>query len=103
MVKKSNPRQYKGNAYGHGLKEFVTMAFDSGVSNFFCFDVEEAKVIRATLANQVTIMIMVSYPICDMEWVVANDVECYILIKSRLTAAIKTVKKLDKKPSFISK
>jgi alanine racemase len=54
------------------------MAFDSGVKAFFCFDVEEAKVIRATLANQVTIMIMGFVPDCDMEWVVANDVECYI-------------------------
>jgi alanine racemase len=73
MVKK-RPSVVKGNAYGHGLKEFVTMALTLAC-NSFCFDVEEAKVIRATLANQVTIMIMGFVPDCDMEWVVANDVE----------------------------
>ena len=29
----------KGNAYGHGLKEFVTMAYDCGVKHFSVFDV----------------------------------------------------------------
>jgi alanine racemase len=90
----------KGNAYGHGLREFVAMAFDCGVNHFSAFDVEEAKVIRATLANQVTIMIMGFVPDCDMEWVVDNDVECYIFDKSRLTVAIKTAKKLDKKATI---
>lgn len=87
----------KGNAYGHGLREFVTMAHDCGLDHFSVFDVEEAKIIRATLANQVTVMIMGFVPDCDMEWVVANDVECYIFDKSRLTSAVKTAKKLEKK------
>jgi hypothetical protein len=33
-----------------------------------------------------------------MEWVIANRVECYIFDKNRLTAAIKTAKKIRAKP-----
>ena len=35
----------KGNAYGHGIKEFVTMAHQNGVNHFSVFDVEEAKIV----------------------------------------------------------
>ena len=41
----------KGNAYGHGIKEFVTMAYDCGVSHFSVFDVEEAKLIKEALTE----------------------------------------------------
>lgn len=33
----------KGNAYGHGLKEFVKMAFNCGVDHFSVFDVKRPK------------------------------------------------------------
>tara|TARA_R110000868_G_scaffold376811_1_gene641912 strand:+ start:353 stop:1504 length:1152 start_codon:yes stop_codon:yes gene_type:complete len=87
----------KGNAYGHGLHEFAAMAHECGVNHFSVFDVEEAKIISATLSNQVTIMIMGFVSDQDMEWVIANRVECYIFDKSRLTAAIKTAKKIRAK------
>lgn len=87
----------KGNAYGHGLYEFVTMANDCGVEHFSVFDVEEAKIIREALSTKVTIMIMGFVPDQDMEWVIANNVEFYVFDKSRLSIAVKTAKKLQKK------
>jgi alanine racemase len=87
----------KGNAYGHGLSEFAAMAHECGVSHFSVFDVEEAKIINATLSNKVTIMIMGFVPDQDMEWVIANGIEFYIFDKSRLASAIKTAQKLKSK------
>lgn len=87
----------KGNAYGHGLKEFVFMAYESGVNHFSVFDVEEAKIVKSTLEDKATIMVMGLVQEEDMEWVVANDVEFFVFDKSRLTKALKVAKKQHKK------
>ena len=84
----------KGNAYGHGIKEFVTMAYDCGVSHFSVFDVEEAKLIKEALADKATIMVMGLVQEIDMEWVIANNVEFFVFDKIRLNQAIKAAKKL---------
>ncbi|WP_367769325.1 alanine racemase [Flavobacterium sp. WC2421] len=87
----------KGNAYGHGIKEFVLMAYECGVTHFSVFDVEEAKIVKATLADKAFIMVMGLVQDEDMEWVVANDVEFFVFDKSRLTKATRVAKKLHKK------
>lgn len=84
----------KGNAYGHGIKEFVTMAFDCGINHFSVFDVEEAKLIKEALADKATIMVMGLVQDIDMEWVIANHVEFFVFDKLRLNHAVKTAKKL---------
>ena len=87
----------KGNAYGHGVQEFVAMAFQCGVTHFSVFDVQEAKVVKSTLKDKATIMVMGLVQDEDMEWVIQNDIEFFVFDKSRLTKAMKTAKKLDKK------
>ena len=87
----------KGNAYGHGVQEFVAMAFQCGVAHFSVFDVQEAKVVKSTLKDKATIMVMGLVQDEDMEWVIQNDIEFFVFDKSRLTKAMKTAKKLDKK------
>ncbi|MGA9638115.1 alanine racemase [Flavobacterium sp.] len=87
----------KGNAYGHGIAEFVRMAFDCGVKHFSVFDVEEAKLVKAQLQNQATIMVMGLVNEEDMEWVIDNEVEFFVFDKTRLTKAIKTAKKIHTK------
>ena len=84
----------KGNAYGHGIKEFVTMAYDCGVSHFSVFDVEEAKLIKEALTDKATIMVMGLVQEIDMEWVIANNVEFFVFDKVRLNQAVKAAKKL---------
>lgn len=84
----------KGNAYGHGIKEFVTMAYDCGVSHFSVFDVEEAKLIKEALTDKATIMVMGLVHEIDMEWVIANNVEFFVFDKVRLNQAVKAAKKL---------
>jgi alanine racemase len=87
----------KGNAYGHGIKEFVTMAFQNGVSHFSVFDVEEAKIIFDTLQNQVTIMIMGFVADDDLPWVIENQIEFFVFERYRLAIATKAAKKLKLK------
>ncbi len=84
----------KGNAYGHGIKEFVTMAFESGVNHFSVFDVEEAEIVFSTLGNQVTIMIMGFVADADLPWVIENNIQFFVFERYRLAMATKTAKKL---------
>ena len=87
----------KGNAYGHGVKEFVSMAYENGQIHFSVFDVQEAKAVIAELSDKVTVMIMGLVQDEDLEWVINNKVEFFVFDKSRLIKAGKTAKKLQKK------
>jgi alanine racemase len=87
----------KGNAYGHGIEEFVTMANKSGVSHFSVFDVAEAQLVKKQLPKKVTILIMGFVSDEVMEWVIQNDIEFFVFEKKRLDAAVKISKKINKK------
>jgi alanine racemase len=87
----------KGNAYGHGIEEFVTMANISGVSHFSVFDVAEAQLVKKQLPRKVTILIMGFVADELMEWVIQNDIEFFVYEKKRLELALKISKKLEKK------
>lgn len=87
----------KGNAYGHGLKEFSAMAFSNGISHFSVFDVEEAKIVFDTLGNKVTVLIMGFVADDDLDWVIENQIEFFVFERYRLAKATKVAKKLKKK------
>ncbi|WP_418263165.1 alanine racemase [Flavobacterium faecale] len=87
----------KGNAYGHGIAEFTSMAHDMDVNHFSVFDVEEAKAVYANLQDKVTIMVMGLVSDEDMKWVVDKGVEFFVFEKTRLNKAVKTAKILQKK------
>ena len=87
----------KGNAYGHGLKEFAEMAYSNGITHFSVFDVEEAKIIFDTLEKKVTILIMGFVADDDLDWVIENQIEFFVFERYRLAKATKIAKKLKKK------
>ena len=87
----------KGNAYGHGLKEFVAMAFINGITHFSVFDVEEAKIVFDTLGNKVTIVIMGFVADDDLEWVISSKIEFFVFERYRLVNATKVAKRLQQK------
>ena len=87
----------KGNAYGHGIKEFVTIANEFGINHFSAFDAEEAKIVYETLGNKVTIMIMGFISDTDLPWAIANGIQFYVFEKSRLQKSIKAAKKIGTK------
>ncbi|MCG9793598.1 alanine racemase [Flavobacterium algicola] len=86
----------KGNAYGHGLAEFVSMANECGIQHFSVFDVEEAKIVHAKLGDKVTIMVLGLVSDEDMDWVIANDIQFFVFDKHRLSNAIKSAKILKR-------
>lgn len=87
----------KGNAYGHGISEFVMMAYECGITHFSVFDVEEAKAVYEELQDKVTILIMGLVKDEDMEWVIDNTIEFFVFDKNRLTRARKIAEKRNKK------
>ena len=87
----------KGNAYGHGIPEFVTMASACGVNHFSVFDADEARQIKAVLDQKITILIMGYLHQNDLEWIIENEIEFFVFDKKRLMDACKMAKKLNKK------
>ena len=87
----------KGNAYGHGIPEFVTMASACGVRHFSVFDVSEAREIKMVLNDKITILIMGFLQKEDLEWIIENEIEFFVFDRKRLSEACQIAKKLRKK------
>ncbi len=86
----------KGNAYGHGISEFIPMAEMANVHHFSVFCADEAySVIKA--GNKPQILIMGFIDDDQVEWAVENDIEFFVFESDRLNAAIRASKKLKKK------
>jgi alanine racemase len=69
----------KGNAYGHGVTEIVSMAYKTGLP-LLRFDVEERKSLKAELGDNATILVMGLVQDEDMEWVINRcRVFCFLI------------------------
>lgn len=87
----------KGNAYGHGIKQFLPMAEDCGVDYFAVFDSSEAEVAFDVKKPSTKLMIMGMIADQDVKWAVKNDISFFVFEKTRLKQAIKDAKDLKKK------
>lgn len=88
----------KGNAYGHGISNFIPMAEDCGVNHFSVFSANEAlKAVQCKTNQESDIMIMGMIRDSEMDWAIEKGVEFYAFEKDRLIAAIETAKKMGKK------
>lgn len=86
----------KGNAYGHGIEEFVPMAEACGIRHFAVFSADEAK--RACEAKKDSgshVMIMGMIGNKEIGWAIKEDVSFYIFELDRLHAAVKKAKNLN--------
>ncbi|MEQ8336807.1 MAG: alanine racemase [Cyclobacteriaceae bacterium] len=86
----------KGNAYGHGISEFVSMAETANVDHFSVFSAGEAFSVKKAGSNP-QVLIMGFIDDSEVEWAVENDVEFFVFESGRLQAAINAAKKLGKK------
>jgi len=87
----------KGNAYGHGIEEFVPMAEECGIKHFAVFSADEAK--RACEAKKETeshVMIMGMIGNEEIAWAIKQNVSFYIFEIDRLKAAVRQAKALEK-------
>lgn len=87
----------KGNAYGHGIKEFLPMAEDCGVDYFAVFDSCEAEIAFKVKKEKTKLMIMGMIADRDIKWAIKNDISFFVFEQNRLKQSIKDAKKLGKK------
>jgi len=88
----------KGNAYGHGIKEFVPMVESCGVSHFSVHSADEARKVLDSRRNKNTeIMIMGYINNEDLEWAIANDVSFFVFEFDRLIKASEVASRQNKK------
>lgn len=87
----------KGNAYGHGIEEIVPIIEKCNVSSFAVFSSGEAARVKKALQKKCTIIIFGYIPDEDIDWVVENEIECYISDSSRATKLFNASIKCNKK------
>lgn len=88
----------KGNAYGHGITNFLPMAEASGMNHFSVFSADEALKAKKTQSRPDTnIMIMGMIRNDELEWAIEKEVEFYLFELDRLHATIKMAKKMKQR------
>jgi len=86
----------KGNAYGHGIIEFVPIAEECGIDHFSVFSAWEAlETLKVTDTS--TIMIMGFLDNAELEWAIESDIEFYVFSLSRLEKVISLARRMKKK------
>jgi len=87
----------KGNAYGHGIEEFVPMAENCGVRHFSVFSSDEAqKARRAFTKEDSHVMIMGMIRNQALGWAIENDVSFFVFELNRLQRAAEEAKRIGK-------
>jgi len=89
----------KGNAYGHGIAEYVPMLLKCGVKHISVFSCFEAYQVFKAIEGKKNIKIMIMGDIQDdqMEWVINNKIEFFVFDLYRLNHALDVAKNLKKK------
>lgn len=87
----------KGNAYGHGLSQFVQMAMNLGVDYFAVHSVEEAYQLQQSLPVLPDLFIMGEIENEAIEWAIENGIEFAVFDFERLQTATTAAQKLQTK------
>lgn len=87
----------KGNAYGHGIEQFVPLAQECGINHFSVFSSNEAFRVKKYSELGTTIVIMGMIYEDELEWAIENKIEFFVFEVERLLNAVKFAKKLNKK------
>ncbi|MBW6490372.1 MAG: alanine racemase [Lentimicrobium sp.] len=87
----------KGNAYGHGIEQYVPAAESCGINHFSVFSVDEASRVMKIKQPGTVIMIMGWIPADQLSWVIRNEIEFWIFDLNRLQLSLKEAIKQKKK------
>ena len=87
----------KGNAYGHGIREYVPLAENCGINHFSVFSSKEAAIVKNCCKSDSTILIMGMISTDELEWAITNDIEFFVFEIERLLNALTVAKKLNRK------
>lgn len=84
----------KGNAYGHGIEEFVPLVCDEGIDHYSVFSASEAERVKKACNCPHDIMIMGEVEGPALEWAIAEGVEFFVFDQGRLDQALKIAKRI---------
>lgn len=87
----------KGNAYGHGLSEYVGMAMQLGVDYFGVHSADEAFYLKQHQPLIPNLFIMSAVENEAVGWAIDNNVEFAVFDFERLESALQYAKQLNKK------
>lgn len=88
----------KGNAYGHGIREFAPLLVKHGVKHFSVFSSYEAFQVKNAIGNSKTdIMIMGDIPENHLDAVIESAMEFFVFDLYRLELAARRAKALGKR------
>jgi alanine racemase len=86
----------KGDAYGHGLKEFLPLVEECGVDFFAVADANEAEKVIEVKRPETHVMITAMIDDHHLEWAVENDISFFVFDMDRLRGAIRAAKKVGR-------
>ncbi len=86
----------KGNAYGHGIEEFVPLAESCGIRHFSVFNADEAFRAYNSSIKKSTILIMGMIENQDLRWAIEHDIEFFVFEMDRLQHALALAKEIGK-------
>ena len=86
----------KGNAYGHGIKEFVPVAEECGLNHFSVYSADEAFEVFKYSSGKSGIMIMGMVENEELEWTINTGIEFYVFDMDRLKKAVEYASKFQK-------
>ncbi len=84
----------KGNAYGHGIENIVTIAEDAGIRHFSTFSTDEAYRVLEASRKGSEVMIMGRLDNETLPWIIDNGISFYVFEFDRLDAAVTEAKRL---------
>lgn len=87
----------KGNAYGHGIHQFVPLAEAEGVRHFSVYGIEEALDFKTVASSDSHLMIMGYIAPENLAWVIEKGYSFFVYDLFELQSAISTAKKCDVK------
>ena len=86
----------KGNAYGHGIEEYCSLAMEAGVKNFCTYSADEAYRVWKATEGKAKIIVMGYKSIEALEWMIANGIEFFVFEEDFLKEAKKVAERVRK-------
>lgn len=86
----------KGNAYGHGVENIISLAEKANINHFAVFSASEALDAFRVASPKSDIMIMGHLTDDQLEWAIENGIEFYVFDFDRLEKAIELSNKIGK-------
>jgi alanine racemase len=86
----------KGNAYGHGIEQFVSLAESLGIRHFSLYGADEAHRALKSRTQKSRIMIMGAIDDDELAWAIENEISFYVFDHERLVSSQEAAQKVGK-------